>query len=184
MEGTTLRLEEFAAEVQRRCTDRLDARQLHRWLGQTRIDPTSLEPYVRFEPGRYTRHLVSKSAEVELLVLCWARGARAPIHGHEGELCWARVERGRLRFTSYRELSRTPLRLQPLGPAVDARPGHLDGPADIHAVENLPDFGADAVSLHVYCRPYDECDIYDLAAGVVQRTRLHYDSVAPSALAS
>ena len=70
---------------------------MNRVLADTRITPASLDPYVRFEPGRYTRHLVHKDQTVEVLVLCWARGACAPIHGHEGELCWARVERGRLR---------------------------------------------------------------------------------------
>src|SRR5262249_34538168 len=158
------------------CAAGFDAQAVHRWLRDTVIEPLSLEPYVRFEPGRYARHLVLKNADVELLVLCWARGARAPIHGHEGELCWARVERGRLRFTSDGEMSRTPLRLQPLGPRVYGERGHLDGPADIHAVANLTEFGADAVSVHVYARPYDECDIYDVDAGVVERVRLGYDS--------
>jgi hypothetical protein len=177
-------LEEFAAAVRRRCAAGFDAQAVHRWLGETRIEPASLAPWVRVEPGRYTRHLVLRTPDVELLVLCWARGARAPVHGHEGELCWARVERGRLRFISYRELSRAPLRLAPLGPPVDGESGHLDGPADIHAVENPDAFGADAVSVHVYARPYAECDIYDLAAGVVRRVRLGYDSIAPGALAA
>ena len=85
-----------------------------------------------------------------------ARGARSP------------------RFASYRELSRSPLRLAPVGRPVDAGPGHVDGPADIHAVETV---GEDAVSLHVYVKPYDECDIYDLAEGLVRRVRLSYDSM-------
>ena len=41
----------------------------------------------------------------------------------------------------------------------------------------------DAVSLHVYCRPYDECDIYDTERGAVRRVQLVYDSV-PSHLAA
>ena len=179
--STVLSIETFAREVRERCTGPFEPQRVHRWLRETGIEPRSLEPYVRFEPGRYTRHLLLKNSDVELLVLCWARGASAPIHGHEGELCWARVERGRLRFRSYRELSRTPLSVEPLGPPVDGERGHLDGPADIHAVTNLPEFGADAVSVHVYARPYDECDIYDVDGGVVQRVRLHYDSVAPGA---
>ena len=174
-------MREFAAEVRARCAGDFDARRLHRWLQETAIEPSSLAPYVRFERGRYTRHLVLKNADVELLVLCWASGAHAPIHGHEGELCWARVERGRLRFSSYREVARTPLTLEPLGAAVDGSPGHLDGPADIHAVTNLPEFGADAVSVHVYARPYEECDIYDAEAGTVRRVRLRYDSVGHDA---
>ena len=89
------------------------------------------------------------------------------------------MERGRLRFTSYREESRQPLRLVALGQAVEGGPGHLDGPADIHAVENPADLGEDAVSLHVYARPYDECDLYDPERGVVRRVRLQYDSTPP-----
>jgi len=180
-EPRALSIEEFAGEARELCAAGLDPQRVHRWLRETPIEPGSLEPYVRFEPGRYTRHLVLKNQDVEVLVLCWAQGARAPIHGHEGELCWARVEQGRLRFTSYRELSRTPLRLERRGPAVDGGRGHLDGPADIHAVTNVAEFGADAVSVHVYARPYDECNIYDVDAGVVQRVRLRYDSTGPRA---
>ena len=88
---------------------------VQRFLGTHLIEPASMARYVRFEDGRYTRHLVFRDSAVELLVLCWPRGTHAPIHGHEGELCWARVERGRLRFTSYRELSRTPAQPRPGG---------------------------------------------------------------------
>jgi cysteine dioxygenase len=170
---------EFVGEVRKRCAGDIDRAAMERFLAGTRIEPASLEAYLSFAPGRYTRHLVHKDPDVELLVLCWSRGARAPIHGHEGELCWARVERGRLRFTSYREESRQPLRLVALGPPVEGGAGHVDGPADIHAVDNPPELGEDAVSVHVYCRPYDECDLYDPAQGAVRRVRLQYDS-APS----
>jgi len=61
-----------------------------------------------------------------------------------------------------------------VGRAVEGGPGYVDGPTDIHAVETV---GEDAVSLHVYVKPYDECDIYDLTQGIVGRVRLSYDSV-------
>jgi hypothetical protein len=169
-----LPMDDFVTRMTALAASAVDRGRVQAFLGDHLIEPASLEHYLRFTDGRYTRHLVFKNAAVELLVLCWPRGARAPIHGHEGELCWARVERGRLRFTSYRELSRDPLRVAPLGPPLDGGPGYVDGPADIHAVETL---GEDAVSLHVYVRPYDECDIYDLDRGVVRRVRLTYDSV-------
>lgn len=171
-----LPLAEFVERIRRLTMPPLDVAAVGRFLGTHRIEPGSLAPHVTFAPGRYTRHLVGKTADVELLVLCWAAGSHAPIHGHEGEQCWARVERGRLRFTSYREESRVPLRLTRLGDPVDGDPGHVDGPADIHAVETL---GDEAVSLHVYARPYAECDIYDLERGQVRRVQLGYDSIAP-----
>ena len=165
---------DFVARMRRLTSPTVDAAGVQTFLDAHLIEPASIEPYIRYATGRYTRHLVFKNAAVELLVLCWACGSHAPIHGHEGELCWARVERGHLRFASYKELSRTPLRLAPAGQPIDGGPGHVDGPADIHAVETV---GEDAVSLHVYVKPYDECDIYDLAQGVVRRVRLSYDAV-------
>jgi len=177
-----LELDAFVEELCRLTGPGLVPEAVQTFLGGTRIATSSLEPLLRFEAGRYTRTLVHRSDAVELLVLCWPRGSHAPIHGHEGELCWARVERGRLRFASYREMSRAPLRLEAVGAPVDGGPGHVDGPADIHAVDNALDFGSDAVSFHVYCRPYAECDIYDLAQGTVRRVRLGYDAVRPLAV--
>ncbi|MCI0547560.1 MAG: cysteine dioxygenase family protein, partial [Candidatus Rokubacteria bacterium] len=169
-----LAMDDFVTRIRQLTAPARDPGAVQQFLGTHLIEPATMERYLRFEDGRYTRHLVFRDSAVELLVLCWPRGTHAPIHGHEGELCWARVERGRLRFTSYRELSRSPLSLAPVGHPLEGGPGYLDGPADIHAVETV---GEDAVSLHVYVKPYDECDIYDLARGVVRRIRLGYDSV-------
>ena len=149
---------DFVDEVRRLSGSGPDPSTMHSFLTTTQIEQASLEPYVRFEPDRYTRHLV---------------------HGHEGELCWARVERGCLRFTTYRAASDAPLPLVALGSLVEGGPGHVDGPADIHAVENPAELRADAVSLHVYSRPYDECDLYDSVEGPMRRVRLQYDSIPP-----
>lgn len=174
---TSLTMTDFVSEIRRRCAGEIDPPEMARFLSNARLDPAALDAFVRFAPGRYTRHLVHKDASVEILVLCWAPGARAPIHGHEGEYCWARVERGRLAFASYREISRAPLRVEPLGAPVQGGPGFVDGPADIHAVDNARADAEDAVTVHVYCRPYEECDIYDTDQGIVRRVKLSYDSV-------
>jgi predicted metal-dependent enzyme (double-stranded beta helix superfamily) len=155
----------------------VDTADIQSYLEQTLIVPEMLERYLYYKPERYTRNLVHKSEAFEILVICWDIGQEAPIHGHEGELCWARVERGKLRFTTYRLVSEAPLRLKPLSEPIDGEAGYLDGPADIHAVENCPAFGAPAASVHVYSRPYAECDIYDPAHGERRRVRLAYDTI-------
>ena len=48
-------------------------------------------------------------------------------------------------------------------------------PADIHSVENITD--EFATSLHVYAKPYDACDIYDMEKGTIDRTKLSYHSI-------
>ena len=51
---------------------------------------------------------------------------------------------------------------------------YLDGPADIHSVENS--FDEDAVSLHVYAKPYNLCYIYYLEKKKIRRRSLSYYS--------
>lgn len=170
-------MEDFLSELQAFAATEFSPSEVYRYLSGTLIKPDSLETYISFRPDRYTRNLVYKDETFELLVICWGIGQRAPIHGHEGEYCWTRVERGSLRITNYRELSEAPLVLDRLKEPVNGARGYLDGPADIHEVENLASFGQAAVSLHVYSRPYSECDIYDLAKGEKRRIRLAYDTM-------
>jgi len=147
------------------------------YLSGTLVDEAALDQYSTYAEERYTRHLIHKDEDFELLIICWGSGQGAPIHGHEGDLCWARVERGKLRFSNYRIVSEKPLRLQPVGEPVDGSTGFLDGPAEIHAVENPVAFGQNAASLHLYSKPYSECDVYDSLTGPRRRVSLAYDTI-------
>jgi len=171
-------MNDFVAELEA-CERRgFDVSQVHRYLSSTRIERESLDDYLKYRPDRYTRHLVYKNPIYEILVVCWGMGQCAPIHGHEGQYCWARVEAGSLKFTSYREVSEAPLLLEQTAESVVGSNGYLDGPVDIHSVENLLEFGAPAASVHVYYRPFSECDVYDLERREKRRVQMAYDSVA------
>jgi predicted metal-dependent enzyme (double-stranded beta helix superfamily) len=152
------------------------ASDVREYLAKTLIAPEAIAPYLHHCAEHYTRNLVHKDEDFEILVICWSSGHRAPIHGHEGELCFARVEQGRLRFSNYRMLSEEPVRLE-LDGRVDGDVGFLDGPADIHAVDNPKEFAENAASLHVYSKPYGECDIYESERGPRRRVKLAYDSI-------
>jgi predicted metal-dependent enzyme (double-stranded beta helix superfamily) len=170
-------MDDFVTTLEAMAADAFDAAAVQSYLKQTRITPETLKTYLHFQPERYTRNLVHKTEAFEILVICWDSGQQAPIHGHEGELCWARVEQGTLRFSNYRLVSETPLRLELMSAAVDGRAGFLDGPADLHAVENCPAFGAPAASVHVYSRPYAACDVYDVERGERKRVQMAYDTM-------
>ena len=58
---------------------------------------------------------------------------------------------------------------------VKGEKGFLDGPADIHSVENV--YIDPAVSLHIYAKPFDQCDIYCLDTRTIKRVELVYDSI-------
>jgi Cysteine dioxygenase type I len=169
--------EHLIDDLKRFAAEGFPATEVRQYLAGTLMAPDALEPYLTYNEERYTRNLVHKDRDFELLVVGWGQSQRAPIHGHEGELCFARVERGRLRFSNYVLLSENPIRLRATGSPVDGGVGFLDGPADLHAVENPAEFGENAASLHVYSKPYAACDIYDSESGPRRRVKLAYDSI-------
>lgn len=118
-------IEELLRELQTLVARGFDTREVHDYLLATLIEPASLESYLSFRPDHYSRNLIYKSDAFELLAICWEVGQKAPIHGHEGELCWSRVESGTLSFTNYREVSENPLALEKLGETRQGKRGHL-----------------------------------------------------------
>ena len=137
------------------------------------IPPNKLEKYCHFNNGYYTRNLVHKEQDFEILVVCWPGKQAAPIHGHEGEKCWARVQSGTLQICNYEQKSLNPLSLKRVEKVLGG-PNYLDGPADIHSVENLSsDY---AISLHIYAKPFDKCDVYNIKDNKIDRLKMEYHS--------
>ena len=138
------------------------------------LNHKSLKKYIFFRKNFYTRNLIHREKDFEILTICWPKQTDAPIHGHEGEKCWARVEKGNLHIGNYQMLSNSPLKLNMIN-ELSCDAGYLDGPADIHSVKNISeDF---STSLHIYAKPYEACDIYDLEKGMIERKKLGYYSI-------
>ena len=174
----TLPMDEFLDRLRNFAACGFDNAEVLPFLRGGRIRDEALAPYLHWSAERYTRNLVVKNDDFALIVLCWSPGQAAPVHGHEGEKCWARVERGRLRFVNYREAGPRVgdrAELKALGKPNDGAPGHVDGPADIHSVANLAEWNEPAASLHLYTKPYAEFDVFDLATGQVARRKAQYD---------
>ena len=144
------------------------------YLQSLPLNHKSLKKYIFFRKNFYTRNLIHREKDFEILTICWPKQTDAPIHGHEGEKCWARVEDGKLQIGNYKEESKSPLRIS-LVNDLSCSAGYLDGPADIHSVRNISDNFA--TSLHVYAKPYDACDIYDIGKGRIEKKKLGYYSI-------
>lgn len=78
-----------------------------------------------------------------------------------------------MQFCNYNLLSKKPLKLKSEKSTI-GEAGYLDGPAEIHSVENI--FKENAISLHIYAKPYDACDIFNLNTGSIDRVNLRYHS--------
>jgi cysteine dioxygenase len=156
---------------------------LRQLLRSKPVDPASIERYLCWDPQHYTRNLIDKTDTFELMAICWEIGQVSSIHNHRDQNCWMAVPIGRLMVQNYRVISKdlsahrcqieptAQLEMNPLLPCA------VDPAEPVHSVYNPRHWNQRAVSLHVYSRPFDSCEVYSVEQGTCGDIRLHYTTV-------
>ncbi|PYT77073.1 MAG: hypothetical protein DMG40_24745 [Acidobacteria bacterium] len=130
------------------------------------VRPESLEKYCFFSKGNYTRNLVFRNALFECMTLCWDIGQHSRIHNHRGQNCWMSAPIGRLRIQNYRvdnrDSSKGTCRIVPteVYDLDAAHPTYVNPMEPVHEVMNLAEFNQRALSIHIYSKPFDSCEVY------------------------
>jgi cysteine dioxygenase len=146
------------------------------------IHPETLEPYLFYANSHYTRNLIYKCDLFEVLAICWNVGQFSRIHNHRDQNCWMATPIGKLRVQNYRVENRDPARgtcrLIPTEVYdMDAgHPGTVRPEEPVHQVQNRPEFGLRATSVHIYSYPYASCEVYYEEKGTYTDVPLHYSS--------
>lgn len=148
------------------------------YLRDHRVDIATLAPYLYFSSERYTRNLVHRTPLFELIAICWETGQRSAIHNHRDQSCWMAMAYGKVQVQNFRLVRKDATtgfcELEPSTHFVIEAdsPQEVDPEEPIHQVVNPHSFGSRAVTLHVYSRPFDTCEVYDLKARHYQDVQL------------
>lgn len=158
-------------------------------VGAEAFSDHDLSPYLRFREEKYTRNLVRRSDDFDVILIAWMPGQVTPIHDHSGQKGWVRVLRGALEEQTFHPIGRTGRALD--DPCAFAKAERLEagpltrfeaGPAVAtvdreRAIHRLANPGPErAVSLHVYSRPHDSCLRFEADTGKAERVELSFDS--------
>ncbi|HZC65742.1 MAG TPA: cysteine dioxygenase family protein [Candidatus Dormibacteraeota bacterium] len=155
---------------------------VHQYLLMHPIQPESLSQYCYFSKGNYTRNLIFKNELFEVMTVCWEVGQASRIHNHRDQHCWMAVPVGRLRVQNYRvedrDASCGTCKLVPTDAMLmdPNHPAFVNPVEPVHEVLNLAEFGERAVSVHVYSKPFDTCEIYLRDKGTYADVPLFYTS--------
>ena len=142
----------------------------------------TLEKYCFFSKGNYTRNLIFKNELFECMTICWEIGQASRIHNHRDQNCWMSAPIGRLKVQNFRveekDAARSTCKIAPTEIyEMDAtNPVHVNPLEPVHQVLNLPEFKRRAVSIHVYSKPFDTCEIYRRDEGTYRDVPLFYTS--------
>lgn len=140
------------------------------FLRRNRVDLASLAPYLYFSCDRYARNLIHRTPLFEMIAICWESGQKSAIHNHRDQRCWMAMAFGRVMVHNFRLVRKDPttgfceLESSTQFLIDTETPQEVDPAEPIHQVLNLPQFGSRAVTLHIYSRPFDTCEVYDLQA--------------------
>ena len=140
--------------------------QIRSFLAAHPVDPESVQPYLFWDKQHYTRNLIEKTPLFELLAICWDIGHASSIHNHRDQNCWMAVPIGHLKVQNYRVLfqdlnaGKCHLEKSDLLDMDPQNPVAVNPKEPVHKVFNPRELNARAVSLHVYSRPFDSCDVY------------------------
>jgi cysteine dioxygenase len=116
------------------------------------------------------------------MAICWEVGQASRVHNHRDQNCWMAAPIGRLRIQNFRvddrDAAHGTCKLVPteVYEMNASNPVHVNPLEPVHQVLNLPEFNQRAVSIHVYSKPFDVCEVYQRDKGTYADVPLHYTS--------
>jgi cysteine dioxygenase len=128
----------------------------------------------------YTRTLLYKNDDFEILALHWAPNCASAIHDHGGALCWLTIARGAMCVENYlRKDDGTQADYAAI--AFDGREelqsGSIDHRQDDLHLHRCMTKDGEAVSLHVYARPIERFHGFDDASRRCFEITSTYDAI-------
>jgi cysteine dioxygenase len=147
-----------------------------------RVRPETLDKYCYFSKGNYTRNLIFKNTVFECMTVCWEIGQHSRVHNHRDQNCWMSVPIGRLRVQNYRvehrDTAHGTCKILPtdIYEMDAAHPAYVNPIEPVHEVINATEYNQRAVSIHVYSKPFDSCEVYVRDRGTYSDVPLFYTS--------
>jgi len=126
------------------------------------LDKQEWEPYAHFDPQKnYTRNLVATDDKTfTLILMCWNPGKESPIHDHPCDGCWVRVFEGSVQEVKYDKDDSSGSMLCTSNTMFhEGDISYMHDSMGYHKIGN-PSPTVPAVSLHLYCPPFDKCKVW------------------------
>lgn len=172
---------ELASSLARAKNGEATTSEVVQWLrAMTGVAAALPVPANRCTEREYTRTLLHRCDEFEVLVLHWQPGCTSAIHDHGGAFCWLAVASGSMGVENYlrRDAALTPgyARIGFEGrERLDA--GAIDYRQDDLHLHRCVTGSEPAISLHVYARPIDRFNAFDERSERCSEVVSTYDAI-------
>ncbi len=156
-----------------------DRAQFHEVMSRIHFKAEAVDKYCHFDRHQYTRNLIARTDNFELLALCWEPGQITPIHDHAGSDGWVYALRGTIEEVRFQcSWSVDGAAQVERGDSLKATAGemtYINDDIAWHTVANPT--RERAVSLHLYSGPIDSCSYFDPNSRTIRIRQMTYFSV-------
>lgn len=139
-----------------------------------RLSKEEVLPYCTWNSQHYTRNLVAKTSQFELIIMCWEPGQSSPIHSYNNEQGWMYVVDGQLNINHYFE-SYGEAKMQ-YYKEVQLHKGaflYVNDYLGFHSAINATQ--ARTISLHLHAGPVEKWKVYDPKSNAYFKTKTRID---------
>lgn len=137
------------------------------------IPAKSFARYAHFSDQHYTRNCIHRTDHYELILLCWEKGQKTPVHCHGGEECWVYIVDGQLEEQHF-HFDNEVLELQSTESLKTGQKSFMCDDLGFHLLQNNEN--GRSMSLHLYMDPIDQCSSYRKASNTFEKVDLSYFS--------
>lgn len=123
-----------------------------------KIPKEQFDAYATWSNAKYTRNCIDRTDQYELLLLCWEKGLKTPIHCHGGEECWVFMIDGKIKEIRVAEDNQGNLVEKSAEIMEKGGISYMNDSMGYHSLYNLAD--GRSMSLHLYMNPIDRCRVY------------------------
>ena len=156
---------------------------VYNFLSDHPIQAGSISRYLHWSEKFYTRNLIFRNEQFEMMAVCWAQGQASRVHNHSEQQCWMTVPMGRLLGQNFavetidESIGHCKLRETNTFELSECIAAKVDLDEPIHQVLNIEEYGERAVSIHIYAKPYDKCLAYCRDTDTFKEIPLFYTSI-------
>jgi cysteine dioxygenase len=138
------------------------------------IPQQEFERFYIFKNEHYTRVSLVKTDDFELLLICWEKGQKSPIHDFDSQEAWIHTIKGQLTEERYRLIEN---KLEKVSSVLlgTSEFSYMTNVITIHRYSNS--YESRTVSLNLYAKPIKKWKEYNIETGKTTHKKVSYDAV-------
>lgn len=143
-------------------------------IKKMKIPTEEFEQFASWKDNDYTRNCLARTEDYEFILLCWDEHCETAIHDHAGQNCWVRQIDGTVKETRYSGKAGN-LKKESVGDLNPGQISYMNDDMGYHKIEN--DSGEQAMTLHVYVKPIEACQVLNEESQNFELKQMEYDVV-------